>query len=83
MSNAELRKLNERQQLERTYKSLNPSAVKRGIKFVSGAASVMGTAMTLYNNSDRMVKLGKTVSDRIFDAAGDYVLKDISKNINI
>lgn len=65
MSNAELKKLNERSQLEQQYRNLNPSAIKRGMKFVSGAAAVTGTAMALYNNGNAIVKIGKKVAGRI------------------
>lgn len=65
MSNAELKKLNERSQLEQQYRNLNPSAIKRGMKFVSGAAAVTGTVMALYNNSNAIVKIGKKVAGRI------------------
>ena len=65
MSNAELKKLNERSQLERQYRDLNPSTVKKGMKFVTSAAAITGTAMALYNNSNAIVKIGKKVADKI------------------
>lgn len=81
MSNAELRKYNERVNLERQYSNLNPSAAKKGMKFVKGAAATLGTALTLYNNSDKIVKLGKNVGSRIVDNIGDMVVKDLAKNL--
>ena len=81
MSNAELRKYNERVNLERQYANLNPSAAKKGIKFVKGAAATLGTALTLYNNSDKIVKLGQKVGARIVDSVGDMVIKDLSRNL--
>ena len=62
MSNDEIRALNERTRLEREYKSLNPNAVKKGWGYVIGAAAVMGTVCTLYDNSNKLVKAGKKVA---------------------
>lgn len=59
MSNAELRKLNERVQLENQYRSLNPSAVKKGMKFVAGAVAITGTILNLRTNGGRMADLAK------------------------
>jgi hypothetical protein len=65
MSNAELRKLTERQQLERNYANLNPSRIKKGLAVATTAATVLGTITTLYTNGDKLVKLGKKVADTI------------------
>ena len=65
MSNAELRKMNERIQLEQQYSRLNPNLVKKGMKVVATSAAVMGTVLNLYNNSDKMVALGKKVVERL------------------
>lgn len=59
MTNAELRKANERTRLEQEYSRLNPSTVKKGFTFVVATAGVMNTALNLYNNSDKLIKLGK------------------------
>lgn len=59
MSNAELRKVNERANLERTYKSLNKSSIEKGITFLGTAAAATGTVLTLYSNSEKLMKLGK------------------------
>ena len=61
MSNAELRKYNERAQLEKSYQQLNPSKFKRGMAYVAGASALMATAATLYTNSSKLVEIGKTV----------------------
>ena len=81
MSNAELRKYNERVNLERQYSNLNPSAAKKGMKFVTESAAFLGTAIALYNNSDKIVKLGKKVGSRIVNGVGDMVVKDLAKNL--
>lgn len=65
LSNAELRQLNERERLEQEYKRLRPSAVNKGKKFVVGAVAVTGTALTLYNNGDKIFKLGKGFVDKV------------------
>lgn len=59
MSNAELRKLNERARLEQEYSRLNPNAIKKGIAIVGTFSGLLGTAVTLYNNTNNVVKLGK------------------------
>ena len=81
MSNAELRKLNERQQLERTHKQLNKSQVAKGLAFITSAAAVTNTLVNLYNNSDKLVNIGKKFGDTIFDKVGDTVIKDLNKRL--
>lgn len=82
MSNAELRKLNERQQLENQHKQLNPSIFKKGVAYVAGATAVMATAVNLYNTSNNTVKIGKTVGNKIIDSVGNMVMSDLNKRIN-
>lgn len=74
MSNAELRKLNERQQLERTYSSMNPNHVKKGLKFVGATATAMGTVLNLYNNSDRLIANGKKLGVKLINKFGHKVV---------
>lgn len=59
MSNAELKKLNERTRLEQDYKRLNPNAVQAGWKYVAATAGIMGTTLALYNNSNQLYNIGK------------------------
>lgn len=82
MSNAELKKLNERQQLENQHKQLNPSTFKKGVAYVAGATAVMATAVNLYNTSNNTVKIGKTVGNKIIDSVGNMVMSDLNKRIN-
>ena len=63
MSNAELKKLNERRNLERNYQQLNPNAVKRGISVVATTAAALGTMAALYNNGNQIINIGKKVVD--------------------
>lgn len=59
MSNAELRKLNERRRLEQEYSKLNPSTIKKGLAVAGTVSGVLGTAAAIYNNSNTLVKIGK------------------------
>lgn len=80
MSNAELRKLNERTQLEQNYSRLHPNAVQKGVKIAAAVAAGLGTAMNLYNNSDKVVQLGKNIGNKIVDGVGNMVIKDLMKH---
>lgn len=59
MSNAELRRLNDRQNLERTYRQNNKSKIAKGIAFVTRAAALMATGLRLYNDSSKLIEIGK------------------------
>ena len=61
MSNAELRKVNERRNLERNYKQLNPNAVKRGVAVAATTAAALGTMAALYNNGSNLIKIGQKI----------------------
>lgn len=65
MSNAELRRLNERTRLEQEYSRLNPSTRKKAIAAVTATAATMGTLLNLYNNSDKLIAKGKPVVDKL------------------
>lgn len=67
MSNAELRKLNERRNLERNYKQLNPSTISRGIAIVGTTAAVLGSINGIRKNSKELIKVGKTIVDKIIN----------------
>ena len=64
MSNSELKKLNERMNLEQNYSNLvkQNSKVNKGMKFVASAAVTTGTVLTLYNNSGKLIQLGKKIA---------------------
>lgn len=49
MTNDELRKLNERMQLEQNYKKLNPNVAVRGKKYVAATIGTIGLGVTLYS----------------------------------
>lgn len=66
MSDAELRTRLNRLQMEKQYNSLTPSNTKRGKEFVDKAiktattvATVTSTALTIYNNYDKIKKIVK------------------------
>lgn len=65
LSNAELRKLNDRMNLERNYSQLNPSAIKKGAKMVATAAIATTTILNLYNNSNKLIGIGKSVVGKL------------------
>lgn len=66
MSNADLRKLNERQNLERTHKQLNPNAVAKGAKVVAVTAAGLGTIVSIKKNGGKVIEMGKTAVKTIF-----------------
>lgn len=63
MSNAELRKANERIRLEQEYKRLNPNAIKKGMAVAAGIAGAMGTVVALQSNGKKVIKMGIAVVD--------------------
>ena len=71
MSDAELRSRLNRLQMERQYKQLSSSDVNRGKEFVSktmkaatGIATATTTAITLYNNYDKIKKIVSGLSKK-------------------
>ena len=63
LSNAELRKLNERQNLERNYRSANPGLISRGSKIAIATAATLGTIVSLKTNGKQVIDMGKSVVD--------------------
>ena len=61
MSNAELKKLNERKELERKQKQLNPNTVKKGMAVVAATAAGMGTILAVKNNGSQLIDAGKSI----------------------
>lgn len=59
MSNAELRKVNERKRLEQEYSRLNPGTIKRGIAISAGIVGALGTIGALADKSGKLIELGK------------------------
>lgn len=65
MSNAELKKLNERVRLEQEYSRLNPSAIKKGLAVAGGVAAGLGTVVALHNNGKQVIDIGKKIAESI------------------
>lgn len=65
MSNAELRKLNERTRLEQEYSRLNPSTIQKGWKYVAGAALVATTIVNLHEKGGKVIGLGKSAAEKM------------------
>lgn len=61
MTNAELKKLNERTNLERNYKQNNPGAFKTGMAIVGTTAAALGTVVALYSNGHKIIKIGEAI----------------------
>ena len=61
LNNSELRKINERMNLENSYRSLNKSNVSKGLAYVAAASAMTGTVVGLYNNSSSLINIGKKV----------------------
>lgn len=59
LSNKEIREVNNRKQLEKQYRDLNPSNIEVGMKTAAAIGASMGTIYTLYQNADKLMKLGK------------------------
>ena len=70
MSNAELRKLTERQQLERNYSSLNPSAIQKGLVAAAAVAGALGTIASLQKNGKKVLDMGHKAVKNIASKIG-------------
>ena len=77
MSNAELKKLTERNQLELQYKRINKPAIQKGLATAATLTAAMGTIVALYNAGSKAVSVGK----KVVDSLGDYVIKDMMKHM--
>lgn len=64
LSNNELRKLNDRMNLEQNYRRLNPSTISKGLKIAGATAAALGTMATLYDNYGRVVNIGKKLLNK-------------------
>ena len=61
MSNSELRSRNDRLQMENKYSKnkIDQSKVMKGAAYLAAAVTVTGAAVTLYNNSSKIVEVGQ------------------------
>ena len=65
MSNAELRKYNERVRLEQEYSRLNPSKIKKGMAIAAGVAGTLTTINNLYNSGNSLIANGQKVVNKL------------------
>ena len=82
LSNAELRWLNDRQQLEQNHARLNPSKVKRGLAAATGIVGTATATLALAKNSKKLVDEGRAIIDNIYDRVGDQLLRELSAGFN-
>lgn len=59
LSNSELKELNKRLNMEKQYRDLNPSVIKKGVKFVAATGAFLGSAAALYNNANNVANIAK------------------------
>lgn len=71
MSDQELRTRINRLNMEQQYERLNPSKVNAGKKYAkkvlssaTTTATVTGVALTIYNNTDKIIKIAKAMGGR-------------------
>lgn len=71
MSDKELKNRLNRLNMEQQYERLNPSKVNAGKRYATKAlaaatttATVTGVALTIYNNTDRIIKIAKAMGGR-------------------
>lgn len=71
MSDKELKNRLQRLNMEQQYERLNPSKVNAGKKYATKVlaaatttATVTGVALTIYNNTDRIIKIAKAMGGR-------------------
>ena len=83
MSNAELRRLNDRQNLERTYRQNNKSKIAKGVAFVTGAAALMETGLRLYNSSSKLIEIGKPAAKTARKKAAAVAISAVMKTTKL
>lgn len=64
LSNAELKRANERLNLEKNYRDLTPQSVRTGMSYLTGTATLAAGVLAIYKNYGALVKIGKKVIGR-------------------
>lgn len=77
MSNAEISAYNQRANLERQYKQLNPSVVKKTLKIMGTITGAVATTIAFDKTLKTAKDKGKDFSDKAFNVIGDWAIKDI------
>lgn len=65
LSNSELKKVNERRNLEQQFRKLNPDTIAKGIKYIGSAAAITGTTIAVISNSKKLIETGKEMANAI------------------
>lgn len=81
LSNEELRKVNTRGKLIQENKKINPGTIAKGVILVSSAAAILGAATKLYNNTNNVVRIGKTEYDKFVKNAGDRMVSELGEGL--
>lgn len=71
MSNNELMKLNNRKQLERNYKQLNPNTLKKGLAVAGATAAAIGTISALSKSGRKIIRTGKIIGNKVINKVGN------------
>jgi hypothetical protein len=79
LSNAELRKLNDRLQLEKQYSALNPSKTQKGLNYVKSITAAGTTLAALY--AVTQTPFGKKVREVVSEAVDSTVAKIAANEI--
>lgn len=61
LSNAELKKINERRRLESEYVRLHPNTLKKGAAIVATTAATLGGIVAIKNNGKDLINAGKAI----------------------
>lgn len=61
LSNAELKKINERRRLESEYVRLHPNTLKKGATIVATTAATLGGIVAIKNNGKDLINVGKDI----------------------
>lgn len=69
MSNEDLKKYNNRRNLEENYKRLNKSTISKGMAVVAAAGTMAGTYVALKNNGKTIINDGKTIINSLLKAS--------------
>ena len=81
LSNEELRKRNQRANLENEYKRLNPSTAKKALAVTT---AIVGTGLaigTLYKKGKATAKIGREMCDDFVEVAGNMVMRDLERGM--
>lgn len=70
MSNAELRKLNERASLENQYSQLNAANIVRGMAYVTTALTLLNTVANMPGTIERASAAGSTFVNKVLRRSG-------------